>query len=450
MYEAQERVSFTTGGGSAPLAEVLASSNHMKIPNSLAQVVPFRTAWLLSAALAACGADDAGANQGAAGAPGNGAGGGDESLWCAAQQTFTARCVACHDGQNTAGAPMSLKTYADLQAPAVSDPSKHVYQLVSTRVHDTRSPMPPQQSLTAAELASLDAWIAAGAPAGDDPTCASNDDPGQMETAWPEHCDAVYKLIAHGAGGPNDPYVVPAATEQHPKISLPAPWGDQSLQAIGFRSITDNRKVLHHWILYGPAGEFLTGWAPGKKDDTPLPADVGMNLAGGSLTLDMHYNNLLGDQSEPDNSGVEICALNPENFREKTGAVFTGFTRLALYIPAHSTDVDMTGQCTVTTTTPVTLMTVSPHAHTLAHHMRFSVKRASGEEIVMHDGAFAFEEQQSYVLSPMIQLQTGDKVITTCTYDNPTDYPVTFGENTQNEMCFNFASYYPKDALKCR
>jgi hypothetical protein len=82
--------------------------------------------------------------------------------------------------------------------------------------------------------------------------------------------------------------------------------------------------------------------------------------------------------------------------------------------------------------------------------MKFSVKKASGELITMHDAAFSFDEQQAYALTPPVQLVTGDKVITTCTYDNPTDHAVTFGENTENEMCFNFAAYYPKGALNCR
>ena len=41
----------------------------------------------------------------------------------------------------------------------------------------------------------------------------------------------------------------------------------------------------------------------------------------------------------------------------------------------------------------------------------------------------------------------GDSVRTTCTYDNPGSIPVTFGENTENEMCFDFVLAYPIDAL---
>jgi hypothetical protein len=67
----------------------------------------------------------------------------------------------------------------------------------------------------------------------------------------------------------------------------------------------------------------------------------------------------------------------------------------------------------------------------------------------MHDQPFQFGEQGTYGLAPEVILETGDVVTTTCTYDNPTARSVTFGESTNNEMCFNFAAYYPKGALTC-
>lgn len=46
-------------------------------------------------------------------------------------------------------------------------------------------------------------------------------------------------------------------------------------------------------------------------------------------------------------------------------------------------------------------------------------------------------------------LQTGDRVTTTCTYQNNTSKTVTFGENTGNEMCFNLVVYYPMGGMSC-
>ncbi|MEY4582968.1 MAG: hypothetical protein RL701_7671, partial [Pseudomonadota bacterium] len=293
------------------------------------------------------------------------------------------------------------------------------------------------------------AGVAAGAPAGAVATCAGQAtvDPAQPEP-WPTNCDATYQVLAHATSGESAAFLVPAGQEIHPKIAVQAPWGSEAMQGIAFRPITNNAKVLHHWILYGPQKEFLVGWAPGK-DNTPLPADVGMNLSGGALTLDMHYNNLPGTVEESDQSGVEICALTKEHFRKYTASVHMGFTQLLFSIPARATDYEVKGQCTVTSATPVTLISASPHAHTLATHMRFEVQKSGGERIMMHDADFRFEEQQSYALATPVVLEKGDTVFTTCTYTNTSARAVTFGEDTGNEMCFNFASYYPMGGLKC-
>jgi hypothetical protein len=351
-----------------------------------------------------------------------------------------------------AGAPMSLRMYGDLIAPAKSDPSKKVYELVSERVHDANRPMPPQGALGETELSQIDDWVSAGAPAGDDPACshgATEPTPIVGDDAWPEHCDSTFKILAHGPGGNADPYVVPAGKEDHPKFSLDAPWGNQAFQAIAFRAITDNPKVLHHWILYGPHGEFLFPWAPRKSPIYALKGDVGLNLPGGTLTLDVHYSNVLGAASELDNSGVEICVLEPPHFRKNTASVYQGFAQLQFSIPPHAKDFEVPAECTLAGDEPVTLLTAGPHAHVLARHMQFFVRKPSGDIIMMHDGAFNFGEQYNYDLDPPVTLSAGDTVVTKCTYDNNTDRPVGWGQDSSDEMCFNFAVYYPMGAIRC-
>jgi len=401
--------------------------------------------------LMAVGAADAGRGTDA----GAGHGGhdmGSTSAWCEAKQVLDQSCAGCHDGQGTAGTPMGLTSYADLIAPAPSDPSKKVYQTVSQRTHDTARPMPPRGVLPAATLAPLDSWIAAGAPAGDDPTCSGETGgPGDGGFDWDKECDAIYPLRSHGAGGPGTPYLVQPGGEYHPQIRLDAPWGNEQVQAIAFRGLTDNKKVLHHWILYAGMA-FLTGWAPGDDVKPPYPDDVGMDMptGKGALRLDMHYYNTGNNQVERDNSGVEICVVKKANFRKNHAAVTMGFTSFGpVLAPARTTNYQSTGTCKVTTTQPVHLLTAAPHAHKLATHMKFTVKKKNGQTIVMHDQPFRFGEQGTYALDPEVILETGDTVTTTCTFTNPTNRNVTFGESTENEMCFNFATYWPKGALRC-
>jgi hypothetical protein len=112
-------------------------------------------------------------------------------------------------------------------------------------------------------------------------------------------------------------------------------------------------------------------------------------------------------------------------------------------------NASITGKCDVTASEPVHLMSATPHAHTHAQHMKFKVQKKDGSQIVMLDSPFQFTEQRSYPLLPEVILETGDTVLTSCFYSNDSTRAITFGESTTNEMCFNFAMYYPAGALHC-
>jgi hypothetical protein len=381
------------------------------------------------------------------------------SEWCKAKAVLDAKCVACHDGESTG--PMPLLTVDDMMAEAPKTEGKKVWEVVGTRIHDSEDPMPPKGVLPAAELAALDGFLKGDKMVVDKGICdgdkgttgdAGMETGGPDENGWdPTACDETYKIFAHGATL-DDPATVAPGAEVHPQVYWDAPWGNEKVQMINSRPITDNKKVLHHWILYSGQGAFLTGWAPGDDERGEMPADIGMNMPTGArgLRLDMHYFNTEGTQTEKDKSGVELCIVKGEHLRPKAAAVTMSFTSLGpVLAPAGAKDKPITGTCNVTTTSPVTLMTASPHAHTYATHMKFTVKKKNGTEIVMHDGAFKFGEQQSYNLDPGVVIETGDTVYTTCSYTNNSTKNITFGESTTNEMCFNFASYWPAGALSC-
>ena len=372
-------------------------------------------------------------------------GAGTKSLWCDALAVFADKCQSCHGAPLAAGAPMALLTYADATAQAKVAKGS-VSDVVKARVHDTKKPMPPGKPLDAASLAAIDAWVADGAKPGADPTCAGQiaEKPPATEAAWPpEGCDAMYKVLA---GNGKDVSVAPG-TETHPQFTSDAPWGNDKVQGIGFRPVTDNKAVLHHWILNG-GGAFISGWAPGQDDTErkPMPKDVGVFLptGKGSLRMDMHYNNLQGTKAELDQSGVEICVTH--QLRKFTSTTFSGFAALPSIPPGK--EVDIVGTCNVAVTQPVFLLSESPHAHELATHMKLVVKRG-GMETILHDAPFAFDGQTSTPLPAPFELKAGDQVITTCHYKNDTNRQVGFGEDTGNEMCFNFATYYPMGALSC-
>jgi hypothetical protein len=382
-----------------------------------------------------------------------------DSQWCSVKAIIDKNCIGCHTTPPAGGAPFPLLTYADVTAPHPSKPGLKIYERIGVRVHADEAMaeglgvMPPGKPLPAADLAVIDAWVNAGAPAGDEPTCAPPDGtpPPPTEEEWPlKECDAVYKVIAHGSGGVDTPAMAPAGQESHPQIAWDAPWGDEEVQAIAFKTITDNEAILHHWILNGNPGGFLTGWAPGEDGIKKMRDGIGMMMPSGkgSLSLDMHYFNTTGTTAQPDNSGVEICVVRKEHFRPIHAAVSTSLTSLLFAIPPNS-KYQTSASCKVSSTEPITLLSASPHAHKLAVRMVFTVDKASGGTITMHDMPFMFGEQKSYKLDPPVVVEKDDVITTTCHYENTTSQTVTFGESTTDEMCFNFALYYPAGALKC-
>jgi hypothetical protein len=245
--------------------------------------------------------------------------------------------------------------------------------------------------------------------------------------------------------------MVQPGQEFHPQLDFDAPWGDEKVQAIQYRVLTDNKKVLHHWILYAGSA-FLTGWAPGDDERLPLPPDVGMDLPNGaaSLRLDIHYNSLSATAPEMDASGVEICVVKGARLRKNNAAITMSFAVLGFpLVPANANNYEATAKCKIVADQPIHLMSASPHSHTYAVGHKFSVKRKDGSEVVMLDKPFQFGEQKSYPFDKELILEGGDTVTTTCVYTNKTNTAINFGENTGDEMCFNFASYYPKDGFSC-
>ncbi|MET0341650.1 MAG: hypothetical protein ABW252_11665 [Polyangiales bacterium] len=265
-------------------------------------------------------------------------------------------------------------------------------------------------------------------------------------------CDDVYELRFFGEGGPGTPYLVQPGGEYQPTIAFDAPWGDAPVQAIAIKPLIDNKKVTHHYLLTGVGGSFnvLDVWGPGS-DDPPLPADVGIDLPHGAsaLRFNMHYYNLAGTKPEPDRSGVAICVVRGAKLRKNTAAVTVFAAVGAPMVPANAKGHVLTNSCKATLKEPVTLLSLWPHAHKRARHMKLTVTKPDGRLQTLHDGSFSFEEQASYPVSPAYLVEDGDTFTTTCTYDNDSNRNISFGENTDDEMCFNFAVAYPKGALRC-
>ena len=75
----------------------------------------------------------------------------------------------------------------------------------------------------------------------------------------------------------------------------------------------------------------------------------------------------------------------------------------------------------------------------------------SGERVPNGGGApekfleqknYSFDAQGNFPLKTKVA--TGDVVRTRCTWKNPGDGLVGYGESSSSEMCFDFVGYYPR------
>ena len=304
----------------------------------------------------------------------------------------------------------------------------------------------------------------------------SDGTPGPDGYMWPSDCEQRFSFTAHGQPGAQDKtkYEVPAGSEYYASFMFQAPWGADEVQGLKFRSVIDNPKVVHHWILYGvdsativdgdvqggigqllpaslPGEAFIQGWAPGGPD-AEMPANVGLHMPRGATAafrLEVHYNNLAGTTAQGDASGVEFCVSSHKR-TEEAAVHWLGTANFS--VPAHS-QKDVVSTCKPNVTRgPVHIMSVSPHMHKIGAHATAIINRADGSKDTLIDLPFDFADQRAYTMpmdgsSSDVLLNAGDTITTTCGFDNTTAAPISFGSNTADEMCFFFTLAWPRGQL---
>lgn len=321
-----------------------------------------------------------------------------------------------------------------------------------------------ERRLTEAEISTLEAWAAAGAPRGD----------AQAEPAAPTFTEG-WQL-----GKPDlivrmpVPFNVPAeGRDVHQIFVMPSGLSEtRTVAAMEFRP--GNRRVVHHAIVlidttgtarskdaatpepgyptfggFGilPSG-FLGGWAPGNFPHR-LPAGMGRELpAGADIVVQIHYH----------------PTGKPETDTSEIGLYFTRkpAERLVTNLPLLSRDIDIPAgefryrrSVRFTTPEPLTLVGIMPHMHLLGRDMKTRAIRPDGSEIpLVWIRDWDFNWQDTYLYREPITVPAGTRFEVEAVYDNSAANPhnpnsppqrVVWGEQTGNEMCVCFLSVVTKD-----
>jgi hypothetical protein len=174
-------------------------------------------------------------------------------------------------------------------------------------------------------------------------------------------------------------------------------------------------------------------------DVLELPAGVGLRVkAGQQLNLNLHLFNS-SDQPLSGESAILVKSQStpPPMLAEM---IFAG--TFAISIPAGATRT-VTGGCTLPAGTNQQLFALWPHMHQYATHQKVELIKSAGGTSVLLDRPYSFTEQAYYPQAPLVPVVGGDRFRVSCTYTNTSGSTITFGDSSNQEMCFTGMYLYP-------
>jgi hypothetical protein len=355
-----------------------------------------------------------------------------------------ARCQGCHV---TGGmAPFSLETYEEAARRASA-----IAAMVESRAmppwkaDDNCRPVQQSRKLSDDELSVIVAWARGGTPAGEAPSAPP-------VAPAPPVLPRVDLSLAM-----SQPYMPTVARPDDYRCFVLDPGlpGDRDL--VGYDIVPGQRAMVHHVLLYGVpralalardaaepgpgyacfggpgvgTGTVYGAWVPGSGM-TLYPEGTGVTIESDKvIVMQVHYNTgHAGHGSHvPDVTSLQLQFA--EAPVEKPAAILP-IADLLFTIPpkadSHATSV--------TFLSPVagTIHGAGPHMHTLGRSIRLS----SGESCLVDVPAWDFNWQQQYQFIEPFTIEPGTPLTLTCTWSNPTDQIVRWGEGTSDEMCLSY------------
>jgi len=409
----------------------------------------------LAASLAvACTGSDAASPGMSSGQGETGEGGAGGTLPCDVDAVLAKSCRSCHSSPPAFGAPMPLLTLADLHAAAKITPGKKVFEMVGARIHDDAAPMPqaPNARLSGPEAATLDSWIADGAPAGGAacgtaPSAAAGG-PAPLACAPDQQVQQIRPASKFAVTSDPDLYVCYGFDTD----------ASEKLHVIAGAAQIDNKAVVHHVLLYqadatvsgvptpcgaggGSGWRLVTGWAPGGKNfELPPEAGFAEELGTTHWALQIHYNNAQGLKDQADQTGFDLCATN--KLRPNDADILATGT-VGIQIPPRSkyqVDCDLAFPASYGN---INVVSSWAHMHKLGRAESATRLRNGEATTILSAPNYDFSTGAG-ANAVNVALAAGDTVHTTCQWQNAGDTTVKFGEATSDEMCFAFLTYYPK------
>jgi hypothetical protein len=367
-------------------------------------------------------------------------------------------CQSCHHAGDIA--PFPLITYEDA-APraALIKFMTSSRQMPPWKASDGCGEFSNDRVLAPNEIATIAKWVDAGAPEGDRSLLPP---PRDFSSNWelgtpdfivaseeaftpPPHTDT-YRCFTLPTNLTSDAYV--RAVDTHPGDRQTVHHLISFIDTTGASVALDEAEPGPGYTCFGGPGfdlpGTLGGWAPGTRP-FELPDNVGFELpALARIVLQVHYHPHHSEPT-PDRTefGVYLSKKKPEKMMRIIPLINQTFT-----IPPNDEAYRVTAQLPIPVPFPVKLWFVAPHMHLLGKKMNVEVTRPNASpECLVDIQNWDFNWQGAYFYEKPISIPAGSRLALTALFDNssknpknPNDppKPVSWGEQTTDEMCLAF------------
>ncbi len=243
-------------------------------------------------------------------------------------------------------------------------------------------------------------------------------------------------------------FTVPAGSEVFKCQNFANPFGGKDTDVDEFEA--DMSEGSHHMFLFFaqgatdgpvqdcPAGGLTFGPYP-FMSQTPhatltYPAGVGSRIPGTmGFMINAHFLNVTGSAFQA-TIKITMHVASPGSVKQYAGVVF--FNNIGLVIPPTNTPVPASATCTL----PQDMNVLQANAH--MHQKATDFVATAGSQQIYTTQSYSTPTLEKF--DPPMQLKAGTPITWTCTYQNDTGAPLTFGESaTKNVMCIYMMQFYP-------
>ena len=365
-----------------------------------------------------------------------------------------ANCLSCHSPGGIG--PFELDTYAKAKPMAAAiGASVASGRMPPWMPAEDCQPMTGVRRLSQDEKDAVSAWAAAGAPEGDS---AKYVKPNKAQSEGLARVDLKLELPkayqpVKGAEGTDDYHCFIL----DPKLTKRA-------HLEGLRVIPDNKVMAHHaivwavdrkevagvesapgegWACYGGTGvdgDMVGGWVPGTSAMV-YPKGTALRVEANQVfVVQMHYSfaALKGAPADKDQTKFEFQFANEPIM---TVLKISSHAHANFSVPPAAKGYETSN--VIKNGTKTRVWGVIPHMHQFGTAIDVKAGEGADARCVVNIPRWDFNWQQLYIFDankPLI-LDEGTPLQLRCVYDNPTQTPLTWGEDTEDEMCLNYYIY---------